>query len=89
MLRITNLGESCSRVTLKLEGALASDWVSVLEAECLACLQERRKVVLDFSNVTFIDENGVKVLRRLAAKNVEVIDHIGLVNDLLKEGKKK
>lgn len=86
MLRITKLGESSSRVTLKLEGVLASDWGSLLEAECLACLKERRKVVLDFSDVTFIDENGVKVLRRLAAKKVEVIDHTGLVNDLLKKG---
>jgi hypothetical protein len=41
MLRITRMAESPSHVTLKLEGRIVSDWVSVVERECLAVLQEK------------------------------------------------
>ncbi|MFB3121881.1 MAG: hypothetical protein ACE10H_06805 [Candidatus Binatia bacterium] len=47
MLRITKVAESPSLVTMKLEGKLASDWVPLLEGECLTRLKENRKVLLD------------------------------------------
>ncbi len=55
VLRITKVAEDSSTVTMKLEGKLASDWVPLLEGECLICLTEKRKVLLDFSEVTFVD----------------------------------
>ncbi len=89
MLRITKIDENSSQVTLKLEGRLASEWVPLLEGECLKSLKEKRKVLLDFSDVTFVDENGAKVLGRLAAESVELIDRSALFKDLLKGGEKK
>ena len=89
MLRITKMAESPSIVTLKLEGRIASEWVPLLEGECLKCLKEQRKVLLDFSDVSFVDENGVKMLGRLAVKNVEIIDHSALIKESLKGGEKK
>jgi len=47
VLRITKVAESPSLVTMKLEGKLASDWVPLLEGECLTRLKENRKVLLD------------------------------------------
>jgi len=69
VLRITKVAESPSLVTMKLEGRITSDWVSLLEKECLRFLEERRRVVLDFSEVTFVDWRGVEMLGRIAAKN--------------------
>ena len=70
--------------TLKLEGRLAGEWVELLEGECLQCLKEKRKVRLDFSDVTFVNEKGLKMLGRLAEENIEIIDHSGLIKNSLK-----
>jgi len=64
VLRITKIAEDSSTVTMKLEGKLASDWVPLLEGECLTCLKENRKVLLDFSEVTFVDGRGAEMVRR-------------------------
>ncbi len=42
VLRITIVAEDSSTVTMKLEGKLASDWVPLLEGECLTRLKENR-----------------------------------------------
>ncbi|MCI0418675.1 MAG: STAS domain-containing protein [Acidobacteria bacterium] len=84
MLRITLIAESRSSVTLKLEGRIVSDWVAVLKQESLTVLQERKRLVLDFSEVTFIDHRGVKMLKKLAHGKVKMINRSPLVLDLLK-----
>ena len=71
MLRISKvIDQNPSGVTLKLEGRLATEWVELFEGECLQCLKVKRKVRLDFSDVTFVDDNGLKMLRSIAAKDV-------------------
>ena len=89
MLRITKINESPSQITLKLEGKVSSDWVPLLESECLRCLQEKREVLLDFSDLTFIDGRGVELLGRMAAENIKVVDCCALIKDLLEGGEKK
>ena len=86
MLRITKMAESPSIVTLKLEGRIASDWLSLLEKECLRFLEEKRKVVLDFSEVTFVDWRGVEMLGKISANNIQVINCCPLIEELLKGG---
>ncbi len=86
MLRITKVEESPTLVTLKLEGKIASDWVSLLERECLGVLQGERKVVLDLSDVTFVDGGGVEILGRMAAEGIHVINCAAPIEDLLRGG---
>ena len=86
MLRITKVAESPSLVTMKLEGRIASDWVSLLENECLRFLEEKRKVVLDFSEVTFVDWRGVEMLGKISANNIQVINCCPLIEDFLNGG---
>ncbi len=83
MLRITKVSESPSLVTMKLEGRIASDWVSLLEKECLRSLEEKRKVVLDFSGVTFVDWRGVEMLGKISVNNMQVINCCPLIEDFL------
>jgi anti-anti-sigma regulatory factor len=84
MLRITKVAESPSSITLKLEGRLVSDWVSLVERECLALRQGQRQISLDFSEVTFIDDRGVKMLQRIASADLKVVNCPAFIADLLK-----
>lgn len=86
MLRITKIGESPSLATLKVEGRVVSDWASVLESESLRLLEEKGAVLLDFSNVSFVDRRGVETLRRMRAGNVRIINCSPLIEDLLDGG---
>jgi len=88
VLRITKVAEDSSTVTMKLEGKLASDWVPLLEVECLTCLTEKRKVLLDFSEVTFVDGPGVELLNKLGGEGIKVVDCSELIKELLEGGGK-
>ena len=89
VLRITKIAEDSSTVTMKLEGKLASDWVPLLAGECLTCLNEKRKVLLDFSEVTFVDGRGVELLSKLAGEGISVVDCCELIKELLEGGGKR
>ncbi len=85
MLRITRKAQDSSRLTLIPEGRIASDWVSVLEHECLKAMQEAEVVGLDFSAVTYLDRRGVELLRRLQKDGIQVIHASSVIKDLLEE----
>lgn len=86
MLRITHASEGPSEITLKLEGRVVSDWVPLLRQECLRILNERKKVWLDFSGVTFVDDQGVKMLKGIAGERVRLMNCSPLIEELLQEG---
>lgn len=88
MLRITKVSENPSSVELKLEGRIVSEWVSVLEAEILEWAQRKRKVLLDFCNVTFVDERGLGMLKRRSSGHVRITNCAGFIETLLKGGSK-
>ena len=88
VLRITKVAENSSTVTMKLQGKLASDWVALLEGECLTCLKENRKVLLDFSQMTFVDGRGAEMVKKLAGEGIKVVDCHELIKELL-EGRGK
>ena len=89
MLRITKVAEDSSTVTMKLEGKLASDWVPLLEGECLTCLKEDQKVLLNFSEVTFVDGRGAEMVKKLAGEGIKVVDCCELIKELLEGGGKR
>lgn len=70
---------------MKVEGKVVSDDVSVLERECLACLEEKKGVLLDLSGVTYVDARGVTMLDRLVSEeNVRVSKCSSFIEQLLK-----
>ncbi len=85
MLRVTKAVQQSTSVTLKVEGRIASEWIDVLERECRTQLEDDRSVLLDFSNITFIDRVGVEMLKSLAAEDVEIINCSVFITDLLNE----
>jgi anti-anti-sigma regulatory factor len=83
VLRITEISESADSVTLKVEGRIVSEWIAVLEQECLKWLRAKPEVLLDFSEVTFIEHNGVAMLKRIAFPGLRLINCPALINMLL------
>lgn len=86
MLRITKMAENNSSVTLKPEGRIVSDWVPILEANISRYLQEKGRLLLDFSEVRFIDEQGVKMLKQVTVSGVEIINCPAFIEALVKGG---
>ena len=86
MLRISSAAEAGSLVTLKVEGALVGDWVPLLEAECLCHLDAGKLVELDFAGLSFVDRDGVAMVRSLVARPVQVVGASALMKALLGQG---
>ena len=82
-LRITRKKGSRSRATLVLEGKVAAEWSALLERECSALLRSRPALCLDLAGVTFVDRAGVRALRRLSRKGVEIVCPSGPVASVL------
>ena len=84
MLRISKLCENPSGLRLKLEGRIVSEWVSILEEQILECLKKTQKVLLDFSELRFVDKDGVEMLRRMPSEKIEIINCPGFIEEFLK-----
>ena len=89
MLRITIKSEDERRVELAVEGRIIGDWGAELQRECSRHQTLGRIVTLDFSDVSFVDESGLTVLRRLRSSGTMIVNCPPLMEGLLsdKEGK--
>jgi anti-anti-sigma regulatory factor len=83
MLRISHAKDEPSDVTLKLEGRVVSDWVALLRDECHRILRQKKSVWLDFSDVTFVDDRAVEMLKGMARNGVKLMNCSPLVESLL------
>ena len=83
MLRITTMDGTGSETVLKLEGALAAEWVPELERACRAALAQRHHVRLDFKDVTRVDRQAVATVNELRAAGVDVFNCTPLIKALL------
>ena len=82
MLRITEKAQSSSCTNLKVEGRIVSSWVGLLENKCRKLLQNQSTVVLDFSEVTFIDAQGLAMLKRLASPQLLLVNSPPFIEEL-------
>jgi copper chaperone CopZ len=71
MLRITTKIDA-SKTTLELEGKLAGAWVDELE-RCWREIDPARAVKVSLEAVTFIDDDGKRLLARLHQSGAELI----------------
>ena len=82
MLRITKMAHNGSAMTLKLEGKIHGEWVSLLEQECKAAITEGAEIVLDFEQVTYVDDLGIELIRCLSEKHVKIVNGDTFIADL-------
>ncbi len=83
MLRITRLAELPPQITLKVEGRIQGDAVSLLERECREQIDGGRRVQLDFADVAVIDRHGIAMLRELPSDQFEVVHAAPFLGALL------
>ena len=57
-------------VVLRLEGYLSGQWVDELRRVTSEPLREPARLVLDLAEVTFIDADGLALLRELSSRHV-------------------
>lgn len=86
MIRISRTRETTHAVTLRVEGALVAEWLSVLEGACANPLAERKTVELDFEDVSFLDREAAATVWELIAKGVTILRPTPLVRHLLRRG---
>ena len=72
MLRISVEESSGQNTTLYLEGHLVGPWVEELRLSCETVLDENKRLTLDLTAVSFVDRDGITLLRRLKTREVEV-----------------
>jgi hypothetical protein len=84
VLRISIEDETGLVVRLKAEGTIRSDWVPLLETECLCHLDSGRMVELDVTGIGFVDREGAAMVRRLVEKGVRLVGTRALVEALLR-----
>ena len=86
MLRISRTEENGSGITLKLEGKISAEWGGLLERECKGLIDQDKPVALDLSGVTYLDDHGVKIVRRLRARKIQILNSSTFIDNLLNGG---
>ncbi len=86
MLRIT-VHNDIGMTRLKIEGRLMGAWAPELE-ECwrqAAAIQPPPRILVELTDVSFVDEEGGELLKRMAAAGVEMIAIDVLMKALVEE----
>ena len=76
MLKITKQIESTKLVRVKLHGSLTGEYVPEVEKTLLENGCKRDKVALDLMNVTFVDREAMKALRRVISRKKIKLENI-------------
>lgn len=84
LLRVT-VTTSGGVAELRIEGCIASHAASELWKECRSQTGAGRRLRLNLSGVTSVDETGVVKLKRLIRKGAEIVNASLLVSALLSD----
>lgn len=74
MMRLTEIETDGRRITIRVEGWIASESSRVLEAECSSLLAGGSRVRLECSKVTYVDRRGAATLRKLMHHRVDIVE---------------
>lgn len=84
MLRISVLDSSNGLKVYRLEGMVIGRWVIELQELCEDALGRRQEVVVDLSDVSYVDREGIALLLRLRNRKVALTNPQPFVAELLK-----
>jgi hypothetical protein len=84
VLRISQIASSDATVTLRLEGQVCGPWVEALRRVCDQVLATQCALSLDFTDVSFVDWQGLPLCRRLRARQVALLHYSPFVAEQLK-----
>ena len=85
MLRVTVVESSSETVRLRVEGRVASGWVEELRMSCeVQALSDGIRLILDLADVSFVDADGVELLKELRVRCVTLLNPSPFVAERLK-----
>lgn len=84
MLKISQIGSANQSVMLRLEGRMVGPWVGEVRETCEKNLDEGRRVKLNLAEVSFVDQDGVKLLADLVLRGVKLAGCSLFVEEQLK-----
>ena len=84
MLKISGLELKDHAPTLRLEGQVIGPWVEELRGVCERLLSQRQPLTLDLAGVSFLDRDGITLLRGLVARHVALINRSPFVAEQLR-----
>ena len=70
MLKITRADLSKKEVTLLLDGRVSGQWVELLRETAESMLKQGVRLNVDLKNISFIDCEGIALLRNLIERGV-------------------
>ena len=70
MLKITRTVLSDKEVTLQLDGRVSGQWVGLLRETAESALDEGMTLSVDLKNISFIDCEGIALMRNLIERGV-------------------
>jgi ABC-type transporter Mla MlaB component len=85
MLKIAQIERTPKRQTLRLEGQVLGPWVEELRRSCERILEVGGTVTIDLAEVSFLDREGVALVRALADRQVTLLNSSPFVAEQLKE----
>ncbi|MGH2650580.1 MAG: STAS domain-containing protein [Actinomycetota bacterium] len=86
MLKITPIEAPVEAVTLRLEGRVIGAWVEELRQSCTRVLAQPVRLILDLTDVSFIDTDGLALVRSLADRQVTIVNCSPFVTEQLRGG---
>src|SRR6266581_4333264 len=86
MLRIVPVTSPDAAVALRLEGQVRGPWVEELRRSCAQALATGRGLILDMTDVSFMDLDGVALFRSLSDHKVTLLHCSLFVGEQLKGG---
>jgi len=84
MLKIGSVANGNGATTLVVEGDLMGPWVDELSRSCELALGSTPVLILDLGAVTFIDREGIQMLRGLADRDARLTNCSPFVAEQLK-----
>lgn len=79
MLKISKTRQTDAAVEYKLDGSLSGVWVDELRRICDAAFASDLSLVLDLSNLRFVDSEGAALLQRLSERHVTQLNSSAFV----------
>jgi anti-anti-sigma regulatory factor len=81
MLKITSTVLSQQETALRLDGRVAGQWVALLRESAESALAGGVKLTIDLKNISFIDCEGIVLLKALIKRGVDPINAPLFVNE--------
>jgi len=72
MLRITEKKEDEKTKILFLEGKICQEYIKELRSEIEKGIRSRERIILDFSKVSFLDEEAARMVRGFTDKKLDL-----------------